>query len=199
MPARDTLTSVWLLCRFGHFLPQTGNGKEHQVAREWQWTPLFCLIPHCSSLLPLLFDYPTTTRLPPLLSSLIFSTPFGRRVCRTGRWRQRLEERTGIARLKRDFCTSAEDLLISRPHFLFQDPRLFLSAWDPFGCAATHTLLQTTPTMYLTVQYCAKLASHDKFVLYPWWCRFNLSLICLHNWGCWSYKCIFAQFTLGEV
>lgn len=60
---------------------------------------------------------------------------------------------------------STENLSVNQPHFLLQDPPLPVSMESYWICCHTLSLL-TTPTMYLTVQYCAKLASHDYFVLY---------------------------------
>lgn len=51
---------------------------------------------------------------------------------------------------------------VNQRHFLLQDPPLPLSVESYWICCHTR-FLQTTPTMYLTVQYCAKLASHDYF------------------------------------
>lgn len=156
------------------------------MAKQRQQAPLFCLIPRRSSLLPLsflpplwLFQHPS----PSIAGFLLFQRSGGECVKQgnTGRgWRRGRE--WPIEKKTDSGHGSTEDLSVNPPHFLLQDPPLPLSEESYWICC--HTLsLQTTPTMYLTVQYCAKLASHDYFVLYSWCYWFNLSLICLHNRG----------------
>ena len=197
MPARDKLNSsvtlIWLclLHRFylfghTHFLPQTGNGRSIwwlSSDSKPSNSASYLAVPH-SSLSPssLLFGFSTITS-PSIAGFLLFQPSGGECVeqgNRDGGWRR--EREWPIEKKTDSGHGSTEDLSVNQPHFLLRDPPLPLSVKSYWICC--HTLsLQTTPTMYLTVQYCAKLASHDYFVLYSWCYWFNLSLICLHNRG----------------
>lgn len=81
-----------------HFLPQTGNGRSIWWL-SWNSKPLFCLIPHCSSLLPLsflpslwLFYHPFSS----ITEFLLFQS-LGRCACvEQGNRDGKVEERMGV-------------------------------------------------------------------------------------------------------
>ncbi|KAK5616226.1 hypothetical protein CRENBAI_015434 [Crenichthys baileyi] len=83
----------------------------------------------------------------------------------------RVEERTGVIDCKErknrpwSWGGSAGDLPSINLTSFSGAPPLPVSLESCEICC--HTLfLQTAPTMYLTVQYCAKLASHDNILFY---------------------------------
>lgn len=180
-PERDKLTLTWLhfLHRFSsfghvHLLSQTGNERSIWWLSGDSKSPS---LPHTSPFLsPSSILPPSSLAIFYLISPFIagfffslllfcfFQPSWEACVCHAGQ--RRVEETRGVTdrNEKQTLGMDPHRIYVNQPHFLLQDPPLPLSLESYWICC--HILfLQTTPTMYLTVQYCAKLASHDYFVL----------------------------------